>query len=151
MRFRWTIHKCAEPSCDQIATTPQQHYWCIERGHRAGTVPVLVEPVKDRPSDEPVTPKASSGQRSTAKAMSEPRRGSQRDRIVRSMFSYEERTAEQIAARTGLPLNSVSTRLSELVEGGWMEVVDESGVTSHGAACSRYSLTDKAVRWKRAA
>jgi hypothetical protein len=55
-----------------------------------------------------------------------PVRDSQRWKVLRYLSSLTSgKTASEIAEGTGIPLNSISTRMSELVQGGWAEVRGE--------------------------
>lgn len=108
--------------------------------------------------DLPTHPRARSTDPSTAhRAWLEnlPRAGSQRDRILRALALVARRgggiltaslrsglTAGRVAEVTGLPLNSVSTRCSELKAGGWIEVADTAR-TAQGARAEVYVLTPK--------
>lgn len=70
--------------------------------------------------------------------------GSQRYRIVQhlsslGLLSDEGQITDEIAIHTGIPLNSVSTRMSELVRDGWIE---ENGEGNGGK--TRYRATDQA-------
>ena len=70
--------------------------------------------------------------------------GSQRFRIVEhlsnlGLLSDEGQITDEIAIHTGIPLNSVSTRMSELVRDGWIE---ENGAGAGGK--TRYRATDQA-------
>jgi hypothetical protein len=70
--------------------------------------------------------------------------GSQRYRIAKhlcslGLLSDEGESADEIAGNTGIPLNSVSTRMSELMRDGW---VAESGENGRGK--TRYAATSKA-------
>lgn len=81
--------------------------------------------------------------RAAATASRESGRGkSQRQRILDVLPFDTKRarplTAEEVAGRTGMPLNSASTRLSEL-ERESRVATDERGRTAAGAQCKRYS------------
>lgn len=70
--------------------------------------------------------------------------GSQRYRIAAhlcslGLLSDEGETADQIHHATGIPLNSVSTRMSELLRAAW---VVEAGTAPNGK--TRYAATPKA-------
>lgn len=95
---------------------------------------------------------ASSGRRSTSPASGpvdqlELRRGTQRLHIVHhlagltDLLAPEGKTADEISSETGMPLNSISTRMSELVTGGWVKVCGERG------GKSAYVATAKAVSY----
>lgn len=82
------------------------------------------------------------GQQAAGKAGGLPP-GSQRFRIVQhlsglGLLSDEGQITDEIAGATGIPLNSVSTRMSELLRDGW---IAESG--EHQSK-TRYAATDKA-------
>jgi hypothetical protein len=97
--------------------------------------------------DQPKTRKADQAHVRETALRNAPRRGSQRDLIVRQLWrSAVPRTAEQLADSTGIPLNSVSTRMSELLVGGWVE---ERGTarTQHGGRATIYRLTLKGGDW----
>ena len=70
-------------------------------------------------------PKARTTDPNTAKAAAirnRPRAGSQRERLYAAVRSAGPRgmTAEEAAGKTGIRLNSASTRMSELVRGDWL-------------------------------
>jgi len=75
------------------------------------------------------------------------RRGTQRWRIVHhlagltDLFASEGKTAAELSSETGMPLNSISTRMSELITGGWVSVCGERN------GKSSYLATSKAVSY----
>lgn len=76
---------------------------------------VIVDGPKARGSD-PDTSK-------TAALRNEPKRGSQRAQIVELLVRERGgKTASDVAERLSIPLNSISTRMSELVRGGWIDI-----------------------------
>ena len=82
-----------------------------------GQVPVPEAP-KHRSSDPQASKKAD--------LQNVPVRNSQRWKVLRYLSSVTSgKTASEIAEATGMPLNSISTRMSELVQGGWAVVNGE--------------------------
>jgi DNA-directed RNA polymerase specialized sigma24 family protein len=96
---------------------------------------------------------------SLAALQNEPRRGSQRAGIIELLVSEAKASgstdgfgglsASKVAERLGIPLNSISTRMSECERGGWIAV---RGTTNEdGSERSLYIPTAKAiVRYVRA-
>ena len=77
-----------------------------------------------------------------------PRRPSQRRRILLSFFNvpYDQgQTAWEIHEAVGLPLNSVSTRMSELERGGWVVVKGDRRNSDQGNPNQIYRLSMAAM------
>lgn len=81
-----------------------------------------------------------------------PRRHSQRGRII-EMLATEKIgkawLAEEISEQTGIPLNSVSTRMSELVVGGWANAAGPKRETRNGEMATTYVPTIKTREYFR--
>ena len=123
--------------------------WIAKRDERQGPQLQLGEAV-------PESPKARSTDPSTSKEAAvhnRPRAGSQRARLLEAIVFHSTPgpgprprnglTAEEAAKQTGIRLNSASTRMSELLRGGWIE---ESGQrrTEAGENATVYVATAKA-------
>lgn len=95
-----------------------------------GQVPVPTAP-KHRSSDPDASRKAD--------LQNAPVRNSQRWKVLRYLagLTGTGQTASEIAGALGMPLNSISTRMSELVQGGWVAVVGERGGKSIYVASGR--------------
>lgn len=100
-------------------------------------------------------PKARSGDPDTSKLAAlrnEPRRGTQRATILGWLRVYaghgDGRTADEIAIVAGLPLNTVSTRMSELERGGHVEKTGERRKTRAGGEANVYRAVTKAPEGK---
>lgn len=79
-----------------------------------------------------------------------PRARTQRRQIMEAVErSPHGLTAEEAAHATRQPLNSTSTRLSELERGAWVRS-DEERFTSNGSPAAVYVLTTKGVEGLRA-
>lgn len=81
-----------------------------------------------------------------------PRRESQRHRIIElmaTMWVGKAWLAEEISDQTGIPLNSVSTRMSELVNGGWVGDAGPKRQTRHGEQATTYVPTKKTLDYFR--
>jgi hypothetical protein len=77
-----------------------------------------------------------------------PRRSSQRGRILETLVTVQVGKAwlaEEISDQTGLPLNSVSTRMSELVAGEWVSGAGPKRQTRNGEMATAYVPTYKAL------
>jgi hypothetical protein len=77
-----------------------------------------------------------------------PRRESQRHRIIELMATIQVGKAwlaEEIADQLGIPLNSISTRMSELVAGGWVGDAGPKRETRHGEPATTYVPTKKTL------
>lgn len=72
-----------------------------------------------------------------------PRAGTQRLRVLEALLSGPK-TADEIARWTGISYVSVSTRVSELVTGGWAYRTGETAVTSAGGSGEVVRLTGRA-------
>jgi hypothetical protein len=99
------------------------------------------------------TPKARSSDPKTSKTAAlrnKPKRESQRGRILDMLVEERSRyvffagmTASVIAEKLTIPLNSISTRMSELERGGWVE---PAGTTVEaGSERTLYVPTDRAL------
>ncbi len=88
---------------------------------------------------DPQTAKAAA-QRQTTRRLSQPRR------LLVEMSNqwWAPKTAEQLAEATGMPINSASTRMSELVKAG---LVEERGTrrTRNGAPAVTYAITSDGI------
>jgi hypothetical protein len=167
----WTIYSCPEQGCDVIGTTPHQHYACSMRGHKPPAA-VRVTPLTRAITEalaraEGAAHRARTTDPATSHAAAEDTRvtrENQRGRIVaacarwiadvntiRAAAGRTLPTAEQLTEYTGIPLNSVSTRLSELCDAGYLRVADDHGRTAAGHRASRYDVTEKGNRWLVAA
>jgi hypothetical protein len=76
-----------------------------------------------------------------------PRRSSQRGRILELLCiipSGRGYLAEELSEQTGIPLNALSTRMSELVKGGWANTHGLKRETKHGVVATTYQATMKA-------
>jgi hypothetical protein len=109
--------------------------------------------VRHRCSD-PAQSKARATDPATSKRAareSEPRRSSQRGRILRYLLDRQDLLvrsphADQIADALDLPLSSVSTRMSELLRGGW--VVEHTPTQGPlGQPKMTYRASAKAREW----
>lgn len=107
----------------------------IVRAYEARTGKAL-KSIEDQPkarATDPLTSKAAS-------ALVEPSRGSQRARLLLALWGRPQGLdAPDLSGDTRIPLNSASTRLSELDLGGFVKVV------RHAQGRSVYALTDKGV------
>ncbi len=88
---------------------------------------------------DPQTAKAAA-QRQTTRRLSQPRR------LLVEMSNqwWAPKTAEQLAEATGMPINSASTRMSELLKSG---LVEERGTrrTRNGAPAVTYAITSDGI------
>jgi hypothetical protein len=74
-----------------------------------------------------------------------PRGANQRRRLLEAVAATPDGlTAEQAALLTGITYVSSSTRLSELVEGGWLLKTDRTRKTSAGVDAAVLEATDAA-------
>lgn len=90
-------------------------------------------------STDPDTSKASARQNLV-------RRDNQRGRIVRVLVEADTPLLpDDVVSRTGIPLNSVTTRMAELVRGGWAVECDPR-TTQRGGRGLTYAPSDKAKR-----
>lgn len=101
------------------------------------------------PEDEP----DESAQERRIRLEAAPADGSQRHRILETLLTVQVGKAwlaEEVAEQTGFPLNSVSTRMSELDTGGWVSSAGPKRETSHGEQAHTYVPTQKAMQYFRA-
>lgn len=103
------------------------------------------------PALDPQGPKARSADPSTSHRASldnAPRRESQRGRILELLATQsvgKAWLAEEIAEQTGIPLNSVSTRMSELERGNWVSGTGPKRRTKAGEMATSYVPTPRAL------
>ncbi len=104
----------------------------------------VLEPRDDRPksrTSDPGTSRAADARNEHGK------RGSQRLRLAEALEAHAAMTyrggltAEQLATRTGIPLNAASTRLSELERDGLIFTGPDTRETSTGAQASIYRIS----------
>jgi len=95
----------------------------------------LSEGPKARSTDPPTS--------KTAALRNKPRAGTQRDRLLSAVASTARHgmTAEEAALRTGIRLNSASTRMSELLRGGHVMESPDTRKTSGGEQAVVYIAT----------
>jgi hypothetical protein len=79
-----------------------------------------------------------------------PRSGNQRHKILLYCFRQGPHGATFDECRTHLDIYSSDRRISELVEGGWLERTGRARRTSHGEDASVVIATQKATEWIRA-
>ncbi len=96
-----------------------------------------------------INPKSRSTDPRTSKAAAlanKPRAGSQRARLLEAIVGRDPTgmTAEQASRATSIRLNSASTRMSELMRGGWIQESGETRRTSTGERAIVYVATEKA-------
>lgn len=129
------------------------HRWHRDHDGRYFTVAIRDAATGESPTDPIPGRKSRRRDSRTAKLAAignAPRRGSQRARIISHLVAWHRDrsnglTAFDLGVATGLPLNSVSTRMSECERGGWVQV---SGTTTQsGAERSMYVPTQKAIDW----
>lgn len=74
-----------------------------------------------------------------------PRSGSQRDRALVMVAVSGDRgcTRDELQRRTGIDLQSLSPRISELKSGGWIEAAPTTRPSDEGADMEVYILTQK--------
>lgn len=126
----------------------------IPVGHRAyviGRYEEIHGPLED--SQMQLVPPAQDVSHGTVEAeegadVEAPRRETQRGRIIELLATEQVGKAwlaEEIAEQTGFPLNSVSTRMSELVERGWASGAGPKRETRHGEKATTYVPTKKTL------
>lgn len=79
-----------------------------------------------------------------------PKSGNQRHRIMLYVFKQGPHGATFDECRNQLDIYSSDRRISELVDGGWLERTGRARRTSHGEDASVVVATTKAVEWIRA-
>lgn len=72
-----------------------------------------------------------------------PRQGSQRQRII-GVLCEESRTRDGIAQELGLSNQSVTPRVLELIQGGWVRETDREMFTRLGSMAKVVELTERA-------
>lgn len=84
-------------------------------------LPSRRDPHADRAGQGPKRRRTDRAAARAAAAANEPRRGSQRARLLVALVDAgaDGATADELAGRTGVPYVSCSTRLTELRRGGW--------------------------------
>lgn len=120
-----------------------------EERDRRGPQMALGEAVPDTPKSRSTDPPTSKA----AAVHNRPRAGSQRARLLEAIVFHSNPapsprtryglTAEEAAEATGIRLNSASTRMSELLRGGWISEHGERR-TEAGENATVYVATAKA-------
>lgn len=80
-----------------------------------------------------------------------PRQQNQRRRLLEAVRTLGGATYEEAANATGIAGVSASTRLTELLDGGWLQRTADTRPTSNGGDASVLVLTAEAVRQLEAA
>jgi hypothetical protein len=133
----------------------------VTAGHRADIIQAWQRKREEdgeqlRLGAAPDTPKARSTDPPTSRKAAvhnQPRAGSQRARLLEAIVFHSNPapgprprnglTAEEASKMTGIRLNSASTRMSELLRGGWIAEQGER-VTEAGEKATVYVATAKA-------
>lgn len=78
-----------------------------------------------------------------------PRSGNQRHKILLAVFRKGPHGMTFDECREEIGIYSADRRMSELVDGGWLERTGRARITQHGADASVMTCTQKAVEWIR--
>ena len=141
---RAEAEKLLEVAHDELGRIPVGH-----RAYVIGRYEELHGPLED--SQMQLVPDASTVSHGTQEAEQDvppPRRETQRGHILELLATIEVGKAwlaEEIAERTGFPLNSVSTRMSELVAEGWASGDGPKRATKAGEKATTYVPTKKTL------
>jgi hypothetical protein len=128
------------PPLDDTRAAAPRPRCCPTCGHPADELAPLTAESPER--------KARRGDRDTAKAAARlawPKAESAKDRLVRAIAAAPTGlTAEQAAQQSGVPYQSTSTRVTELVRGNWLRETGQVRPTTTGADAAVLALTEQA-------
>jgi hypothetical protein len=126
------IDQTVDEIMDEVTRARTQERSINEAGIRRAVIRTIEDYVSADPMPVHAGPKVRSGDPATSRRAALdnlPRRNNQYRRIITLLADRPSwtPTAEEIGAQSGIRLNSVSTRLSELERAAWVNVIDRSG------------------------